>query len=199
MIFFVLLLTKQFLTTFFECFLACILACSFRRKLKNITNYLFLRYFYRAIAILSANISLQKKKKKNTLRVYIQNGLYSLYLLKFKQNLINCLLHCANTICSSYIGIHKQFEFIATMLLKNGYPLNFIQTEICRFLDSKHQICDSKPPNKNLRGMNFKLLYIGNPSVHLEKELQSFYRRKLGKKVRLAVSHSTFGIENRFR
>ena len=85
------------------------------------------------------------------------------------------------------------------MLLKNGYPLNFIQTQICRFLDSKHQISNSKPPDKNLRRMIFKLPYIGNASVHLEKELQSFYRRKLGNKVRLVVFHSTFGIGNKFR
>ena len=85
------------------------------------------------------------------------------------------------------------------MLLKNGYPLNFIQTQIRRFLDSKHQISNSKPPDKNLRRMIFKLPYIGNASVHLEKELQSFYRRKLGNKVRLVVFHSTFGIGNKFR
>ena len=88
-------------------------------------------------------------------------GLYtkwtSLCPLKFKRNLINYLLHRAYTICSSYIGMHKEFEFITTMLLKNGYPLNFIQTQICRFLDSKHQICYSKPPDKNLRRMMFTL------------------------------------------
>ena len=130
-------------------------------------------------------------------------GLYtkwtSLCPLKFKRNLINCLLHRAYTICSSYIGMHKEFEFITTMQLKNGYPLNFIQTQICRFLDSKHQISNSKPPDENLRRMIFKLPYIGNASVHLEKELQSFYRRELGNKVRLVVIHSTFGIGNRFR
>ena len=46
--------------------------------------------------------------------------------------------------------------------------------------------------------MIFKLPYIGNASADLEKELQSFYRRKLDNKVRLVVSHSTFGIGNRF-
>ena len=95
--------------------------------------------------------------------------------------------------------MYKEFEFITTMLLENGYPLNFIQIQICRFLYSKHQISYSKPPDKNLRRMIFKLPYIGNASVHLEKELQSCYRRKLGNKVRLVVIHSTFGIGNRFR
>ena len=56
---------------------------------------------------------------------------------------------------------------------------------IRRFLDSKHQISNSKPPDKNLRRMIFKLPYIGNASVLLKKELESFYRRKLDHKVRL--------------
>ena len=49
--------------------------------------------------------------------------------------------------------------------------------------------------------MIFKLpynKYIGNASVHLEKELQSFYRRK-NRQQRLVAIHSTYGIGNRFR
>ena len=43
--------------------------------------------------------------------------------------------------------------------------------------------------------------FIGIASVHLEKELQSFYRRKIGNKGRLVVIYSTFGtgIEYKFR
>ena len=48
-------------------------------------------------------------------------------------------------------------------------------------------------------GQISKLPYIGNASVHLEKDFQSFYRCKLGNKVRLVVIHLTFGIGNRFR
>ena len=94
----------------------------------------------------------------------------------------------------------KNLGFITTMLLKNGYPLNFIQTLISGFLGSKHQISNnSKPSDKNLRRIIFKLPYGGNASVHLENELQSFYRRKLGNKVRLVVIHSTFCIGNWLR
>ena len=38
-----------------------------------------------------------------------------------------------------------------------------------------------------------------NASVHTEKELQTFYRRRFGNKARFVVIHSTFGIGNRFR
>ena len=85
--------------------------------------------------------------------------------LKFKRNLGNCLLHRVYTICSSYIAMHEEFEFITTMLHINGNPLNFIQTQIRTFLDSKHQISDSKSPDKNLRRMIFKLPCIGNVRV----------------------------------
>ena len=66
---------------------------------------------------------------------------------------------------------------------------------------SKRQISNSKPHDKNLRRIIFKLLphIICNTSAHLEKELQSFYRCKLGNKVKFVVLHSTFGIGNRFR
>ena len=127
----------------------------------------------------SANISLQKK---NTHRSTVYTKWTSLFPLKFKRNLTNCLLHAAYTICCSCTGMHKKFDFITTMLLKNGYPLNFIQTQICRFLDSKHQISNSKVRDKNLRRMIFKLLYIGNASVR--KRTSKFSSSKLGNKVR---------------
>ena len=66
----------------------------------------------------------------SVLRKRTHTGLYtkwtSLCPLKFKQNLVNCFLHRGYTICCSYIGMHKEFEFITTVLLKNEYPLNFI-------------------------------------------------------------------------
>ena len=57
-------------------------------------------------------------------------------------------------------------------------------TQIRKFLESKHQISNSKSPDKHLRRMIFKLRYIGYALVHLEKELQSLYRHKLGNKLR---------------
>ena len=67
--------------------------------------------------------------------------------LKLKQNLIHCLLHHAYTIRNSCIGMHKEFDFI--------------QIELRRFLDSKYQIFDFKPRNKNLHEIIVKLHYIG--------------------------------------
>ena len=60
------------------------------------------------------------------------------------------------------------------ILLKNGCPMNFIQTQIRRFLDGKQQISNLKPPDKSFRRITFKLPYIDNASIHFEKELHSF-------------------------
>ena len=65
------------------------------------------------------------------------------------------------------------------------------QTSNFRFETTRQK----SPPND----FRTALYCIANASARLDKELQSFYRRKLGIKVRLVVIHSTFGIGNRFR
>jgi len=67
--------------------------------------------------------------RKNT-----NTGLYtkwnSLCPFKYKRNLVQCLLSRAYKICTSWQNIHNEFESITSMLLKNGYPLAFIQNQI---------------------------------------------------------------------
>jgi len=58
-------------------------------------------------------------------------------------NLVNCLLERAYRICNSYNSIHSEFQFIFSILLKNGYPLQFIDNQIRRFMNKKHQIQQS--------------------------------------------------------
>ena len=58
------------------------------------------------------------RKKTNT-------GLYTkwdnLCPIKYKRNLVRCLLSIAYRICSALANIHNEFETITNMLLKNGY------------------------------------------------------------------------------
>ena len=44
----------------------------------------------------------------------------SLCPLKYKRNLVQCLLSRAYRICSNWPNIHNEFETITNMLLKNG-------------------------------------------------------------------------------
>ena len=60
----------------------------------------------------------------------------SLCPTKFK--LLKCLLDRAYCISSSYKAMHLEFNSITDMLLRNEYPLHFIQNQISRFLDNKY-------------------------------------------------------------
>lgn len=48
----------------------------------------------------------------------------------FKYNLIQCLVHRAYNICSSYILLVKELDFIKTLFLKNKFPLYKIEKYI---------------------------------------------------------------------
>ena len=82
------------------------------------------------------------KFKTTVFRKKTNTGLYikwsSLCPVKYKRNLVSCLLDRAYRICNSYKAMHIEFETITDMLLRNGYPLPFIQNQIRRFLNNKH-------------------------------------------------------------
>ena len=67
---------------------------------------------------------------------YIPNGT-AILQPKYKRNLINNLLQRAHQICSSFTLLHKEFNQISLVLEKNGYPKNFLNKHINRFME-KH-------------------------------------------------------------
>ena len=140
------------------------------------------------------------RKKTNT-------GLYmkwsSLCPIKYKRNLINCLLERSYRICSSYLIMHREFQNITNMMLSNEYPIEFIQNQIRHFLNkkfSKNVIPRTDSTQKqNVPRLIIKLPFVGNSSMHIEKELQSFFRRKLSDKVKLMIVHNCHAIGNMFK
>ena len=120
----------------------------------------------------------------------------SLCPTKFKRNLLKCL------ISSSYKAMHLEFNNITNMLLRNGYPLHFIQNQISRFLDNKY--CKSKYKQKSEKHIHhpriiLKLPFIGDYSLHVEKELQSFFHCYLLHNLSLNVVHNCFKIGDMFK
>ena len=65
------------------------------------------------------------KFETSVLRKKTNTGLFtksdSLCSIKYKRNLVRCLLSRAYRICSTLANIHYEFETITNMLLKNGY------------------------------------------------------------------------------
>ena len=81
------------------------------------------------------------------------------------------------------------------------YPLFFIQYQIRKFLNNKQSNINS---NSNYRPcpyqccIFFKLSYIGSTSLQVEKELRSFFQRKLQNKIKFVFIHNTFKLGNLF-
>ena len=56
---------------------------------------------------------------------------------QFKTGLVNCLLNRAWKICSNSDLFHQEINFIKSTLAANGYPSNFLNSCINRFLKTK--------------------------------------------------------------
>ena len=124
--------------------------------------------------------------------------------LKIQPNstVVQCLLSRANRICSNWPNMHNEFETITNMLLKNGYPLFFIQNQIRKFLNKKHQSNlnnnSDYQPSPYQRCIFFKLSCIGSTSLQVEKELRTFFQRKLQNKIQFVSIYNTFKLRSLF-
>ena len=112
-------------------------------------------------------------RKKTNKNLYIKWS--SLCPTKFKRSSLKCLLDKAYGINSSCKAMHLEFNSITDMFLKNGYPLHFIPNQISGFLDDKY--CKFNFKQKSEKHIHrsriiLKLLFIGDHSLHVEKELQ---------------------------
>ena len=94
--------------------------------------------------------------------------------------------------------MHIKFETITKMLLRNGYPQLFIQTQIRGFLNNKHSDLISNKIDKQATHLIPRLPFIGNTLFHLEK-LKSFFRRQLQEKFSLNVAHGCYKIGDMFK
>ena len=181
-------------------------------------------FFFAKINTIHANIQFTKELEQNNQLPYLDvldsradvkfertvfrkktnTGLYikwsSLCPVKYKRSLVSCLLDRAYRICNSYKAMHIDFEIITDILFRNGYPLPFIQNPICRFLNNKHSDLDLlKKMDKQATCLILRLPFIGNTSLHIEKELKSFFRRQLSGKFSLNVVHDCYKIGDMFK
>ena len=56
----------------------------------------------------------------------------------FKRGLVNCLVNRAWHICSNFDLFHSELDYLRTVLASSGYPTNFVDSCIRRFLDKKY-------------------------------------------------------------
>ena len=92
--------------------------------------------------------------------------------VKYKRNLIITLVTRAYKICSSYFDLHRELEFLKSLLKKNGYPLNFIETYIGQRLSKLHLTVASTPSENIKRPILYvPLTFTGRCSNKIKKQL----------------------------
>ena len=118
--------------------------------------------------------------------------------LHYKQNLVNNLLQRSYSICNSYTTIDSEFQSIKDTLLKNGYPLSFIDKCIREFFNRKFNPKRPKQTQtKPSTYLLFRLPYLGSISYHIEKELHQYTKTHLPDS-KLRFIHNTNKLKQQF-
>ena len=95
-----------------------------------------------------------------------------------KRGLLHTLLHRSFSICCDFKTFHFEIDHLKTILIKNNYPLNFIDSCIKSFLN-KLYTPKVVVPNVPKRNVFVKLSFLGSTSFQIRKKLQKFFSDKL--------------------
>ena len=101
---------------------------------------------------------------------------------QYKIGLVKCLIHRAWHICSCSEHFSQEMDFVKSVLMKNGYPQNFINSIFKKFLQSKYT-ADIKypvfgPQKKSI--YFFTLLWYSKPKISKTAQKNSFKNCSLG-------------------
>ena len=80
----------------------------------------------------------------------------------YKKGLVHCLVFRAWKLCSSYVLFHSEILFVKELLMSNGYPANFIDSIVHRFLSKQFSNTDvMQPYGPHKRRVYLCLPYVG--------------------------------------
>ena len=91
-----------------------------------------------------------------------------------KRGLLHTLLHRSFSICCDFKTFHFEIDHLKTILIKNNYPLNFIDSCIKSFLN-KLYTPKVVVPNVPKRNVFVKLPFLGSTSFQIRKKLQKLF------------------------
>ena len=91
---------------------------------------------------------------------------------QYKLGLVNCLLYRAWKICSDEEYFNEEINFIKKILSANGYPFNFLNSCIHKFLKSKYS---TKVTDVKLKDVYLSLPYKGKQSISLRRQLTKIF------------------------
>ena len=92
--------------------------------------------------------------------------------MKYKMNLIMTLVTRAYKICSSYLNLHRELEYMRSVLNKNGFPINYVNTYIGKQL-TKLFINKQTNETSNVKKpvIYLPLTFTGIQSNNIKKQL----------------------------
>ena len=116
---------------------------------------------------------------------------------KWKFGLIQCFLHRAYMISSSWLLFSKEVDFLRDVFWKNGYPKELFDSCLRHFLNLKHvrDNADSKVEYDKVETI-FLIPYIGLPAVIFGRKLKRLLKEYYCMDVK--VVFSSFKVKNYF-
>ena len=129
------------------------------------------------------DVKIFREESKFTTSVYRKptfTGLYthfnSLLPRSYKAGLILTLLHRCFEICTNFKLFHEEVVYLNAILVKNGYPIKFIQNCIHRFLDKKYVI---KPTILTVepKSLFIAIPFLGYASLQLKQKLSKSLKK----------------------
>ena len=85
---------------------------------------------------------------------------------RYKVHAISTMVYRAIKICSTYASLHKEFQFIRNIAIKNGYPITFVDSVIGKHLNKYYNPPISKMPKEltNTENVVLRIPYFGKIS-----------------------------------
>ena len=98
---------------------------------------------------------------------------------QWKIGLVKCFLSRAWTVCSTYQRLHEEIDKLKSIFTANGYPLQFVEGIINRFMHEKldksgtsHKAIDDDCEKRFI----LKVPYIGKPSIEFKRKITQLIR-----------------------
>ena len=138
-----------------------------------------------------SNLVIQKADKGNTIVILDKDSYLKRFLISWvftnyesfiptyqKRGLLHTLLHRSFSICCDFKTFHFEIDHLKTILIKNNYPLNFIDSCIKSFLNKLYtpKVMVPNVPKRNVFG---KLPFLESTSFQIRKKLQKLFSDKL--------------------
>ena len=154
------------------------------------------------------DVKIKRSENKFITSVYRKptyTGLFSKYFSfspkQNKENLIYTLTYRAYKICSDFLLLHEQLQFLKDTLQRNGYPLKFIEKCIGKMLSKLHKPLHFEPVlNYNVpkAEVYFSTMFLGDMSKNLIRDLKQLVGKSYPQVQLLPVFKAYSTIGNHF-